>query len=224
MYLSTGASRAIASCQLSARNEFTPASHTSTPFTAHTKAATPSERLRLRSFRSVIVERRLPKKASRTSTLPWASAETETLTSDSQVIDYFATDKRPIILFDGVCNMCNGGVNFCLDWDKTGELRFAALQSEAGKALLVKSGRRPDDISSIVFVDETGSLLKSEAVIKIAELLSLPFPALSVFASFFPAFFRDFVYDTVAENRYSILGERSACRLSDPNFDNRFVS
>lgn len=183
----------------------------------------PYECLRLRKYESLLIKRRVPKKAVRTSTLPWASAETETLTSDNQVIDYFATDKRPIILFDGVCNMCNGGVNFCLDWDKTGELRFAALQSEAGRALLVKSGRRPDDISSIVFVDETGSLLKSEAVLKIAKLLSLPFPVLSTFASFFPAFFRDFVYDTVAENRYNILGERPSCRLSDPNFNDRFV-
>ena len=59
----------------------------------------------------------------------------------------FASDMRPIILFDGVCNMCNGGVNFALDYDQEGVFRFAALQSEVGRALLVRSGRRADDIS-----------------------------------------------------------------------------
>ena len=58
--------------------------------------------------------------------------------------EYFAgTDKRPVILFDGVCNMCNGGVNFVLDWDKTGVYRYAALQSDAGRKLLARSGRQP---------------------------------------------------------------------------------
>lgn len=59
----------------------------------------------------------------------------------------FASDMRPIILFDGVCNMCNGGVNFALDYDQEGVFRFAALQSDVGRALLVRSGRRADDIS-----------------------------------------------------------------------------
>jgi hypothetical protein len=64
----------------------------------------------------------------------------------------FETDKRPIILYDGICNLCNGGVNFMLDWDspneERGNFRFAALQSEVGKALLQRSGRRPDDVST----------------------------------------------------------------------------
>jgi hypothetical protein len=63
----------------------------------------------------------------------------------------FETDDRPIILYDGICNLCNGGVNFMLDWDspneERGNFRFAALQSEVGKALLQRSGRRPDDVS-----------------------------------------------------------------------------
>jgi hypothetical protein len=63
----------------------------------------------------------------------------------------FETDDRPIILYDGICNLCNGGVNFMLDWDSPnedrGNFRFAALQSEVGKALLQRSGRRSDDVS-----------------------------------------------------------------------------
>jgi predicted DCC family thiol-disulfide oxidoreductase YuxK len=66
--------------------------------------------------------------------------------------EYFQADSRPVILFDGVCNLCNGGVNFMLDWDRRGEFRLAALQSPAGRKLLQRSGRSPDDISSIVLV------------------------------------------------------------------------
>lgn len=54
---------------------------------------------------------------------------------------FSGADQRPVILFDGMCNLCNGGVNFVLDWDKEGVYRFAALQSEAGRELLARSGR-----------------------------------------------------------------------------------
>lgn len=81
-----------------------------------------------------------------TASQPAASA---TSSATEAGVDYFADDKRPVILFDGVCNMCNAGVNFVLDWDPEGKVRMAALQSEAGRALLQRSGRSADDISSI---------------------------------------------------------------------------
>ena len=62
----------------------------------------------------------------------------------------FSEDKRPIILFDGVCNLCNNAVNLALDWDPNARLRFAALQSNVGRSLLQSHGREADDISSIV--------------------------------------------------------------------------
>eukprot|EP00850_Spirogloea_muscicola_P011562 SM000072S21196 [mRNA] locus=s72:255008:256255:- [translate_table: standard] len=136
---------------------------------------------------------------------------------------YFATDPRPIILFDGVCNMCNGFVNFMLDGDKDGKVRFAALQSEAGRALLRRSGRAPNDISSIVLVEQDGSYIKSEAVLKIARYLDFPFPPLSSLGFVAPGFLRDSFYDLVANNRYSILGKRDNCRISDNNFKERFI-
>ena len=57
--------------------------------------------------------------------------------------DFFAVDTRPVILFDGECNLCNGGVQFVLDWDSAETYRFASLQSDAGRALLKRSGRSP---------------------------------------------------------------------------------
>ncbi|KAK1281639.1 DCC family protein [Acorus calamus] len=67
---------------------------------------------------------------------------------------FFRDDTRPIMLFDGVCNLCNGGVRFVRDNDRQRKIRFEALQSESGKKLLQRSGRSPDDISSVVLVEE----------------------------------------------------------------------
>eukprot|EP00899_Mesostigma_viride_P017538 jgi/Mesvir1/25786/Mv08651-RA.1 len=120
--------------------------------------------------------------------------------------------------------MCNGGVNFVLDNDKVGKVRFAALQSTAGRELLARCGRSPDDISSIVLVEKDRCHIKSDAVLHIAEYLRLPFPQLAALSLLFPRdLLRDPVYDVVAANRYSILGKRNECRLSDGRFEERFV-
>ncbi|MCO5571748.1 hypothetical protein L7F22_025496 [Adiantum nelumboides] len=137
--------------------------------------------------------------------------------------DYFLTDSRPIILFDGVCNLCNGGVNMFHDNDPNETLRFAALQSPAGRVLLQRSGRSPDDISSIVLVEKDRSYIKSEAVLRIANYLPLPFPLIAGMLNPFPLFVKDIVYDTVANNRYNIFGQTSECRLTDTSHTQRFV-
>ena len=143
----------------------------------------------------------------------------------SAIADYFATDKRPVILFDGVCNLCNGGVNFALDMDPPGKLRFAALQSTAGRALLRRAGREPDDISSIVLVEEDAAYVKSDAVLRIATYLDTNplFPIAGTFGPVVPGFLRDVLYDVVADNRYELLGMKDECRLGDDRFDDRFV-
>ena len=143
----------------------------------------------------------------------------------------FATDKRPVILFDGVCNMCNGAVNLALDWDPAAKLRFSALQSNVGRALLQANGREADDISSIVLVTSDGAYIKSDAILKITEELTpswLPVPLAKPAAiagrTLVPKFLRDLIYDGVADNRYSILGMRDECRFGDENeFAARFV-
>jgi predicted DCC family thiol-disulfide oxidoreductase YuxK len=141
----------------------------------------------------------------------------------------FAADKRPVILFDGVCNMCNSAVNLALDWDPKGKLRFSALQSNVGRALLKAHGRNADDISTIVLVTSDGAFIKSDAVLKITEELTpfslLPLkPAAALGRMFVPKMLRDIIYDGVADNRYSVMGKRDECRLdSDGEFENRFV-
>ncbi|KAI3868753.1 hypothetical protein MKW98_008838 [Papaver atlanticum] len=122
-------------------------------------------------------------------------------------------DSRPIMLFDGVCNLCNGGVKFVRDNDRQRRMRFEPLQSESGKKLLQRSKRAPDDISSVVLVEKDRSYIKSEAVLKIMEYLNFPFPQLALFLQFVPLFIRDFVYDNVANNRYNIFGRTESCEI-----------
>lgn len=109
------------------------------------------------------------------------------------------------------CCRCNGGVNTALNFDKEGKVRFAALQSDAGKQLLRRSGRSPDDISSIVLVEENESFIKSDAILKIAQYLQLPFPLLGSLGLPVPQFVRDGIYDQVhspqsLQNEASSLG------------------
>ncbi|GAA0164315.1 hypothetical protein Leryth_011721 [Lithospermum erythrorhizon] len=127
--------------------------------------------------------------------------------------DFFEQDSRPIMLFDGVCNLCNGGVKFVRDNDGKRSIRYEALQSEAGKKLLRRSGRAPDDISSVVLVERDRSYIKSEAVLKIMEYINLPFPQMAFFLQFVPLFIRNFVYDNVADNRYAIFGRSESCEI-----------
>lgn len=125
--------------------------------------------------------------------------------------------------------MCNNAVNVALDWDSGGKLRFAALQSNVGRALLQKNGRKADDISSIVLVTSDGAYTKSDAILRITEELSpfalLPLRPVAAFGRFLvPKILRDVIYDRVAENRYSTMGKRNECRLdSDGEFEDRFI-
>jgi predicted DCC family thiol-disulfide oxidoreductase YuxK len=164
------------------------------------------------------------------STTQWmTSVQTPTMLPPRIVSErVFQTDQRPVVLFDGVCNLCNNAVNLALDWDPQGRLRFAALQSAVGRSLLQTHGRRADDISSIVLVNADGAYIKSDAILKITEALSPPFlPAREVAMLgrlFVPAVLRDLIYDQVADNRYQLMGKRDTCRFdADNEFVDRFV-
>lgn len=153
------------------------------------------------------------------------SDQDQTLSISDLGAHYFTQqDNRPIILFDGVCNLCNNGVKFMLDNDRQARCRFAALQSHAGATLLRRAGRSPDDISSIVFVEEDQSHIKSEAILRIAQCLDSPFPLLASLGLLVPLQLRDFVYDIIANNRYQLLGKSDMCRMKDDKFADRFIT
>jgi predicted DCC family thiol-disulfide oxidoreductase YuxK len=131
-----------------------------------------------------------------------------------------------VILYDGVCNFCNTWVDLLLRIDFQKKFRFAPLQSRVGKDLLVSIGKEADDISSIVLVKRsTGeSFDKSRCVLKVVEELG-PLAKIASFTALnvVPEELRDAVYDTVAENRYNLMGKRDECRCSDPEFSDRFL-
>lgn len=137
----------------------------------------------------------------------------------------FEDDQRPVILFDGICNLCNGGVNFALDHDAKGNFRFASMQSKVGQSLLLQVGRQPQDMSSIVVVQSDGiAFFESDAILRISQGLDGPFfVGLGYMGLLVPRVLRDALYHVVSENRYR-FGERESCRLDfDGEFENRFV-
>ncbi|MEY2923976.1 MAG: hypothetical protein RLZZ337_516 [Bacteroidota bacterium] len=119
----------------------------------------------------------------------------------------------PIVLFDGVCNLCNSSVDFIIHWESKDNLRFASLQSEFGKSVLEKwEGELPD---SIVFLEKGKIYVRSSAALRIAGYLKYPWPILRVLFVF-PKILRDLVYDFIAKNRYRWFGKKETCRIPTP--------
>ena len=129
---------------------------------------------------------------------------------------------RPVILFDGLCNLCNGWVRFVLKNEQKAEYRFASLQSDVAKNMLVPF-KIEKDLDSIVLIENDIMYRKSEAVLRILERLKFPWPVLGVFIVL-PHFFRDVVYDMVAKNRYAWFGKREQCALMSKEEQVRFLS
>ncbi|CAI7812428.1 unnamed protein product [Closterium sp. NIES-53] len=163
--------------------------------------------------------------------------------------EFFESDLRPVVLFDGVCNLCNKWVNFLLDYDPHGNLRFASLQGDSGKALLRRAGRDENDHSDIVLVAHNKALptsltsssythppspvlfrflpsrayLGSDAILQIFSRLKPPFPLLAAAGHITPHALHNFIYKHVSESRYTLFGKADACRLFDPRFGQRFL-
>jgi len=127
-----------------------------------------------------------------------------------------------VVLFDGVCNMCNSFVNFVLQRDSNVRFRFASLQSPYGLATLAKLGL-PNDLSTVVLVEPDGTYsLKSSAILKITENLTFPWYLGSYFL-WIPTPVRDLGYWGVATSRYYLFGQSSVCNYN-PQWRDRFLS
>lgn len=128
-----------------------------------------------------------------------------------------------IIIFDGVCNFCNGVVNFILERDKNDHFRFAANQSEAGKKLLMENNIPLETEISTVFLYKNGKLYqKSAAALQIAKQLPFAWNMLYI-AIIIPTFLSDIIYDFIAHNRYKWFGKREACRIPSPTERAKFL-
>jgi len=129
---------------------------------------------------------------------------------------------HPVLLFDGVCNLCNGVVQFIIPRDPEGRIHFAPLQSAAAKALLSGQGLPPSDLDSVVLVADGEVYRKSDAVIRVAELLGWPYRAVAAGRAV-PESVRDALYDVVAANRYDVFGRKDQCMLPDDDVSDRFL-
>lgn len=129
----------------------------------------------------------------------------------------------PIVLFDGVCNLCNGAVQFIIANDRTDTVKFASLQSEAGKTLLLKYNLPTENFSSFVVILNRKVYLRSSASLKLASYLRGLWRLLAVLW-IFPRFLRDAVYNLIAKNRYKWFGQKTECMMPTPALKARFLS
>lgn len=131
-------------------------------------------------------------------------------------------DNNKIILFDGVCNLCNGFVVYIIKRDKNDIFRFAALQSEAGEELLKKFNIDRVNTDSIILVENEKYYERSSAALHIAKNLSGAFPLLYGFI-IIPRFIRDTIYDWIARNRYKWFGKKESCMIPTKELQSKFL-
>ncbi|MEN9809216.1 MAG: hypothetical protein RLZZ488_783 [Pseudomonadota bacterium] len=130
--------------------------------------------------------------------------------------------KSPIILFDGVCNLCHSTVNWLIRIDHRRKLRFASLQSKFAQSILFDLGGGSTSTKSVVLIDERGVHFCSDAVLLTLKHLGLPY-ALGTVAMLFPRFLRDGIYNWIAQNRYRWFGVQSQCPAPLPELRSRFL-
>ncbi|UOQ78000.1 thiol-disulfide oxidoreductase DCC family protein [Hymenobacter sp. 5516J-16] len=128
------------------------------------------------------------------------------------------------ILFDGVCNLCNGFVQFVIEHDAAGYFRFASLQSAAGQELLRAHGLQPQtEPDSVILVEGGRAHTHSAAALGVLQRLSGGWGVVGTLGKLFPRFLRDAVYRLIARNRYRWFGRQDACWLPTPELRARFL-
>ena len=130
---------------------------------------------------------------------------------------------KKIILFDGVCNLCNSSVQFIIKRDKKDVFRFVALQSELGQEICNYVGVNPKITDSIILYEPGKAYyLKSEAALKIVAEFHSVYTLLVIF-KIFPIGIRDSIYDYVAKNRYKWYGKKEQCMIPTPELKAKFL-
>lgn len=131
---------------------------------------------------------------------------------------------KQLILFDGVCNLCNASVQYVIKHDKNNAFIFAPLQGETGQLIIEKYKIDPSKTDSILLYNqEKGVVHKSTAALKISSKLGFPTNLLSGFL-IIPAFIRNWVYDYIAKNRYKWYGKQNACMIPTDSLKSKFLN
>ncbi|MGB5331971.1 MAG: DCC1-like thiol-disulfide oxidoreductase family protein [Woeseiaceae bacterium] len=129
----------------------------------------------------------------------------------------------PVILFDGVCNLCESTVHFVVRRDKNRRFRFASLQSEAAQQLLSRHEYAFDTLSSVLLIVGDKMYRKSRAALQIIRRLDGAWPVIYYVLFWVPAFIADPVYDFIANRRYKWFGMKSECWIPDNDLRQRFI-
>jgi predicted DCC family thiol-disulfide oxidoreductase YuxK len=127
-----------------------------------------------------------------------------------------------ILLFDGICNLCNGAVRFVIERDPARKFKFAALQSVTGRQWLEKMGLTEENTDSFVFIQGDHYYLRSSAALRVLKEIGGGWKIFYVFM-IIPKPLRDFVYNLVARSRYRIFGKRETCMVPTPDLQDRFI-
>jgi predicted DCC family thiol-disulfide oxidoreductase YuxK len=127
-----------------------------------------------------------------------------------------------IVIFDGICSLCTHSVRFILNHEADQSIRFAPVQSLAGKRLMRDYGFDPDDAKTLVFLSAGKLYSKSDAVIQVSKSLRWPWKMLGA-VKIIPRPVRDWVYDLIARHRYRWFGRYETCISPSPNLKARFI-
>jgi predicted DCC family thiol-disulfide oxidoreductase YuxK len=131
--------------------------------------------------------------------------------------------EKPVILFDGVCNLCNGAVQFVIKHDHKNTFNFASLQSDAGQSLLKTYNFSAVDFNSFVLIQNDKAFLRSDAALRVVKQLSGSIRLLYGFI-IVPKFIRDYVYRIISKNRYKWFGKKESCMIPSPQLRSRFLN
>jgi predicted DCC family thiol-disulfide oxidoreductase YuxK len=127
-----------------------------------------------------------------------------------------------VVLYDGVCKLCNGWVNFLLRHRVARQVRFASVQSEEGKTLLKWAGLPQENVSTIVYIADQQHWLRAQAVFRVMQKMAGPWRFLSVLRHF-PDSISNFAYDRIALNRYKLFGRYDSQHSLTPDYPGRFL-
>ncbi len=131
-------------------------------------------------------------------------------------------NSQPIILFDGICNLCDGAVQFVIKHDPENQFLFASLQSEPGQRLLKQFKLPVENFNSFILIQDEKVYSKSTGALKVARQIKGVWSWLYIFI-IIPAFIRDAVYTWIAQNRYKWFGKKEACMIPTPELKARFL-
>lgn len=131
-------------------------------------------------------------------------------------------EEKKIVLFDGVCNLCNRSVQFIIKRDHHKQFHFASLQGKTGQQLLAQFHLPADNLNSFILIENGTLYRKSSAALRIARKLGAAWPLLYGFI-IVPAFIRDAVYSLIAKNRYKWFGKTESCMIPAPGLKERFL-